>query len=54
MVCIACLLWGIVTILNSFANSFWELLILRIILGALMAFFGPAVYSLIADIFPLE
>jgi MFS family permease len=22
MVCIACLLWGIVTILNSFANSF--------------------------------
>jgi MFS family permease len=54
MICIACLLWGFITFLNSFCNSFFELLVLRLLLGAFMAFFGPAVYSLIADFFPVE
>jgi len=54
MICVACFLWGFVTLMNSFATNFFELLILRMLLGALMAFFGPAVYSLIADLFPVE
>ena len=54
MICIACLLWGFVTFLNSFCTTFFELLILRMLLGTFMAFFGPALYSLIADIFPVD
>jgi MFS family permease len=54
MICVACLLWGFVTFLNSFCSTFFQLLVLRMCLGALMAFFGPAVYSLIADFFPVE
>ena len=54
MICIACLLWGFFTFLNSFCKTFYELLVLRMLLGSTMAFFGPAVYSLIADFFPAD
>jgi MFS family permease len=54
MICIACLLWGFFTFLNSFCKTFYELLVFRMLLGSTMAFFGPAVYSLIADFFPVD
>lgn len=49
---ISCLAWSIITGLHSQARSFTDLIPLRTLLGVSQAFFNPAAYTLIADIFP--
>ena len=48
----AALVWSVTTALQSLANGFWALLLLRLLLGVAEAFAGPQVYSLVTDLFP--
>lgn len=48
----ACVSWSILTGLHAFAGSYADLLPLRALTGASQAFFNPAAYTLLADIFP--
>eukprot|EP01038_Epipyxis_sp_PR26KG_P008728 gene8728-11793_t len=53
IIAIACSIWSIATILHgSSAQSFSDLIPLRAIIGASQAFFGPAAFTLVADLFP--
>lgn len=45
-------LWGAVMLASASVSSFGELLVLRVVLGALTAASGPGVASLIGDYFP--
>ena len=49
---LSCLVWSIITGLHSQARSFTDLIPLRALLGISQAFFNPAAYTLIADLFP--
>ena len=44
--------WGIVMFASAFSTNFGQLLVIRLILGALTAVTGPGVASLIGDYFP--
>jgi len=46
------LVWSIMTILSGFATSFAFLIVARLLIGVSQATLSPAVYSLLADIFP--
>ena len=52
IIVISCFVWSIVTLLQSQTTSFYQLVPLRIILGMSQAFFNPAAYTLLSDIFP--
>ena len=52
MLCFSCLAWSSFTFMNSYASNYDELLYLRILIGGSQAFFGPPIYSIIADFFP--
>lgn len=45
-------LWGVVMFLSALTSNFGQLLIARVLLGALTAVSGPAIASLIGDFFP--
>lgn len=44
--------WSVVMILMGFVNTFWELLLLRVLLGVGEASCSPVAYSLLSDFFP--
>ena len=48
----SCAAWSIATALQGTAESYMQLLPLRAIVGGSQAFFNPAAYTLLADIFP--
>lgn len=52
MVSVTVAIWGIVMFLSALSTSFGELLVARLVLGAVTAVSGPAVASLIGDYFP--
>ena len=47
-----CAVWSIATALEAFTSSTASLIPLRSIVGASQAFYNPAAYTLLADIFP--
>ena len=49
---ISCLVWSLATALQAYATKFSDLVPLRAIIGASQAFYNPAAYTLLADIFP--
>jgi predicted MFS family arabinose efflux permease len=49
----ACAVWSVTTALHSIANTYSQLVPLRIIVGASQAFFNPAAFTLVADMFPV-
>jgi len=53
---IACglFVWSLMTILSGFATSFALLVVARLLVGLSQATLSPAVYSLLADLFPPE
>ncbi len=52
LVGVACLGWSVATGLQSTATQFYQLVILRSLVGAFQAFFTPCAYTLLADLFP--
>ncbi|CAN5205199.1 MFS transporter [soil metagenome] len=46
------LVWSVMTILSGFAASFAFLVVARLLIGLSQATLSPAVYSLLADLFP--
>lgn len=54
MLSLACLMWSIVTYLHSYAKTVNQMVVLRVALGGFHAFFGPAAYSLVSDLFPKQ
>lgn len=46
------LVWSVMTILSGFAASFTFLVVARLLIGLSQATLSPAVYSLLADLFP--
>lgn len=52
VIAFSCLVWSVITCLQGRVDSFSQLLPLRGALGVSQAFLNPAVYSLIAEIFP--
>lgn len=48
----SCAIWSLATALQSSTTDFWTFAVLRAIVGAGQAFFNPATYTIIADIFP--
>ncbi|KAJ1435295.1 major facilitator superfamily domain-containing protein, partial [Ochromonadaceae sp. CCMP2298] len=49
---LSCAVWSAATALHARADSFLDLVPLRAVVGAAQAFFNPAAYTLLADIFP--
>jgi MFS family permease len=54
LLCISAVLWSLTSIGTSFCNTYWQLCIMRILLGLFEACIGPPAYSLITDFFPPE
>ena len=54
MLCLAGIAWSFTSIGTGLSNKFWELCIMRVLLGLLEACLVPTVYSLISDFFPPE
>ncbi|TAN20389.1 MAG: MFS transporter [Actinomycetota bacterium] len=52
LISITVTLWGVVMFLSAFSTSFGQLMIARLVLGAITAVSGPGVASLIGDYFP--
>lgn len=52
MIFVGLVIWCISTILCAFTHSFWQLFVLRMLVGVGEATLHPAAYSLIADYFP--
>jgi len=51
---IASIAWSLTSIFTFFCSEFWQVGLLRVILGVFEAFSGPIAYSLIVDFFPQE
>lgn len=51
IIALSCLLWSLMTALAGLVDSFALLYITRFLTGIFMAFFNPACYSIISDIF---
>lgn len=49
---LSCLVWSLATALQSSARGFSDLVPIRAVIGASQAFYSPAAYTLIADLFP--
>ena len=49
---IGCTVWSIATALEAFTTNVWSFGLLRAFVGSSQAFYNPAVYTLLADIFP--
>ena len=54
IITLSCFIWSVATLAQSQATSFNQLIPLRIIVGLSQAFFNPAAFTLLSDIFPLE
>lgn len=54
LLCLAAILWSFTSIGTSFCQYYWQLCIMRILLGLFEACIGPPAYSLITDFFPPE
>ncbi len=52
ILCLSILLWSIASLLGAFAGSYSDLLLSRLLLGAVTATAGPAIASLTGDYFP--
>ncbi len=51
---IGVILWSVASLLSAFAGSYSELLLTRLLLGAVVATAGPAIASLTGDYFPAK
>jgi len=51
---LAAIAWSFTSIGTSFAQNFWQLCLMRVLLGLFEACIGPPAYSLITDYFPPE
>jgi MFS family permease len=54
IISLSCLTWSVMTILQSKAENYGQLIPIRIVVGFSQAFFNPAAFTLIADTFPKE
>jgi len=54
IVALSCAVWSGATALQSQASGFSDLIPLRAIVGGSQAFFNPAAYTLLSDLFPKE
>eukprot|EP01031_Cornospumella_fuschlensis_P033150 gene33150-40108_t len=54
IVSMSCASWSVFTMLQGFASHYSDLVPLRGLLGASQAFYNPAAYTLLADIFPKD
>ena len=54
IITLSCFIWSVATLAQSQATSFNQLIPLRIIVGLSQAFFNPAAFTLLSDIFPIE
>ena len=54
MVGLSCFLWGALTAVNAFISSVYWLYVVRLGIGFVQSFSGPATYSLITDYFPKQ
>lgn len=54
LLCLAAILWSCTSIGTSFCKTYWQLCMMRILLGLFEACIGPPAYSLISDFFPPE
>ena len=52
IVSLSCLIWSLATGLQANARNFFDLVPLRLAVGASQAFYNPAAYTLLADLFP--
>jgi MFS family permease len=52
IVALSCIVWSIATAMQYTATSYQDLAIDRLLVGASQAFFNPAAYTLISDLFP--
>ena len=52
VIALSCFGWSLCTALQSRASSFTDLLLLRALVGFTQAFFNPAAYTLLGDLFP--
>lgn len=52
MSAVAGVLWSVCTLLMAFASSFWEQLVLRMLLGLAQSATNPAALSLLGELFP--
>ena len=52
IVSLSCFLWSLATGLQANARNFFDLVPLRLAVGASQAFYNPAAYTLLADLFP--
>jgi MFS family permease len=49
---LSCLIWSATTFAQSAVTEAWQLIPIRLVLGASQAFFNPAAYTILSDIFP--
>lgn len=49
---ISAFFWSLMTLLQSFVTDKFQLIPTRVLLGAAQAFFNPAAYTILSDIFP--
>lgn len=54
ILCISCLFWTVTTLITGLVDSFIVMVAMRFALGVFEAFFIPAAYSIISDMFSLE
>lgn len=54
LLCLAAIMWSCTSIGTSFCKTYWQLCVMRILLGLFEACIGPPAYSLITDFFPPE
>jgi len=54
IIAVGCVVWSVMTAACGLAKSYWQLLLLRMGVGAGEATLSPSAYSLIADYFPKE
>ena len=52
MILIGVVLWTSATVLCAYANSYWQLIVLRMGVGLGEAALAPCAYSILADMFP--
>lgn len=49
---VSCLVWSLSTACQSIVSESWQLVPLRVIMGFSQAFYNPAAYTLLSDVFP--
>lgn len=51
LLALACLSWGVITLLTGLSSTFWQLSVLRVLNGAALSVVNPVASSLLADLY---